>query len=447
MGTCYSTGNSALFVPSPIPETFQEWQAIGLLSILRFHAFLQICLKDMKSSKHNIILQYNVIDKNGLQIGEVCETVETLKQISADVKQRKGGTSMIDDVNVCRLVSFLINNRNILETAIGNGELKPPYATLSHQDIFTLSPELRVSDKNTIIRFSLQVIKKSSIPDNNFLTEDALERWMNKRHDGIGDSIFFHMFFRCVRDIWPREEEVCLTIAEFIQCIDRFCSFDDDQLLAFCFFCLCRIGTKSGEIPFLAFSSLGRIFPEIRFARKERGHPSRSLVEEIDLRLKAIKADKSKRANDMRLLKQKAHLSELENGNTFISSSSITDNSDDNDDDDNWGDAVDKRKKLTKAGLSTGVDDLMCLTEFADMKEKSPFSVFDMIKIRDCLRKNILGETYWLNRERSVKNMRLNNLQYFGYDVRSQKLHVPLAVRYALQFGTSTNILRTPSMD
>jgi len=459
--TCKSKVNPSVFIPAPVPDTFDDWNSLGLGSVLRYHAFLLARLDNPRvKDDMRITTQYNVLDKNGEHKGQVCETVQTLHQVRADIKKRKGGILTEDD-NYCRCISFLLNNRLFLEMAIGNGELKPSLAMISINDIHTLYPELSPLESRTIIRFGLRVMEKSSNRDNNVLTEDALERWINKRHDGVGDSVFFHMFFRCVRHQWPREQEARLSIPEFVQCVDRFCSFNDEQLLAFCFFCLCRIGITGGEIPFLALSSLCRIHPEIAFARKERGHPSKSLYDELGLRLQAIKSDKSKLAIDLRLLKKEAFLL-LEREKIGVPI--VPEHESTRDDDEDWGDAIDNAKTQNAPLLSTGIEDMMSLNEFAYMKEKSPFSIFDIFRIRDCFRKHILGEEFWLTREGKIKKSRSTDPLFFGYDAQRQitssrsssetrslsrnRVCVPLSVRFALQIdGTAKTILRTPKME
>ena len=464
MGSCNSkVENPSVYIPAPIPDTFDDWNSLSLGCLLRYHSFLQSRLdKPREKDDMRINTQYNVLDKHGAQIGQVCETIQTLHQVRADIKKRMGGI-LIEDDNYWRCLSFLFYNRLYLQMAIGNGELKPSLAMISINDIHTLFPELTSLESRTIIRFGLRVMEKSSNRDNNVLTEDALERWINKRHDGVGDSVFFHMFFRCVLPQWPRTEEARLSIPEFVQCVDRFCSFDDEQLLAFCFFCLCRIGISGGEIPFLALSSLSRIHPEIAFARKERGHPSKSFYDELGLRLEAIKSDKSKLATDLRLLKQKAYLT-LECEKIAVPPK-VTQQETTHDDNDQWGDAFDNIQIRNAPLLSTGIEDMMSLNEFAYMKEKSPFSVFDIFRIRDCLRKHILGVEFWKTREGKIKKGRSTAIPlFFGYDAQRQitpsrsssetrslsrkQVYVPVAVQYALQIdGSAKTILRTPKMD
>ena len=526
MGGCSSTNYK---LATGTPRTIEDWARIGLRETLKVHKWLsqQLVIQETARKKqqqqqqnknktdntnetdtsNTITSTSSNIQDNTIQIRvrftvnnhtgsgdlEIYETPATLAAVREDIRalaREIGGTHRLGDGNILRedrflrIAGWLVVNRSFVTTCP-----IPLYMKLAPNQCHTLLPELTIHKIRQLLQRSRILMTKSELHNAVVITEFAVDRWLSKEKASIGDSVFFPFFWRVVDSsvILPTEitpaSRLRYTPAEFVQAVDRFCTFTEEELLRFAFFCLARVGTDPGETPFIAVSSLTKEFIELHEASKDRTHPSRSFLDETKKRITILSKSMDERVRVLKTaacvtLSEKYDREQLELNQ---SSTNVNNNVSHQSSNNKY-----RSKAPTFFSIVKGPEDLMTVAEFLDMAKRSPISVFDIVYLQLHMRRRTFGEEFWLNRQRDINLLRsrskasiamtkshhkskeledtgddFGSLYYYGYDAQRAKplqdpytlttlptlakveaLSVPLAVRFALASGT----INTPSL-
>jgi hypothetical protein len=369
---------------------------------------------------------------------DVFETPQTLAAVREDLRAAvgaaaaasRGPTNLLRNDLFLRAAGWLVLNRSVVIGAASSSSSSssssslPPLPTftgrVSAHDCHTLEPELRPAKIAALLARAKKLAangrklgaNSTALPGSwaaagGVVTEVGLERWMGKEEkDSLGESVFFPFFFRVVRaSTGPRQ----YTAPEFVQAVDRFCTFNEEELLRFAFLCLARVGTRPREYPLLAISSLPREFSELRQAAGQRGHTSRPLLDELKKRAASLSKTMDER---VRVLKTASCVLLDERGEGGWEGGDEPDDGDGEEDEDEEGEGDGeaaaarrraRRARSAPAGITTGPEDLLTVGEWLDMARRSPLSVFDLVYLQLHMRRKTFGEAFWLARQKEVR--------------------------------------------
>lgn len=530
MGNC---GSRHYNLPAVTPRTTEEWARIGLRETLKVHKWLtqQLVKQEAKQKRSSvksntggtndntvssslpsspgtdttssstpptvfdsslvIRVRYTISSHSGVGDLEIYETPATLAAVREDIRNLArdiGGAHRLGEGNVLhedrflRIAGWLVMNRAIVTTCP-----IPLTMRLLPTQCHTLLPELTTHKIKQLLQRSRILMNKSDIHNSYVISEFAVDRWLSKEKASIGDSVFFPFFWRVVDTslVLPSDHSanahLRYTPAEFVQAVDRFCTFTEEELLRFVFFCLARIGTAPGETPFISLSSLTKEFSELQEAWLDRTHPSRSFLDEIKKRMSILNKNMDERVRIMKTAACVTYSEKYDRSNIDTESTSSSSHP-------NYHYTQSRRSSFNS--LVKGPEDLMTVGEFLDMAKRSPISVFDAIYLQLHMRRKTFGEDFWVARQKDILNLRarsrasivfpsnkeggenassssassnsdsFGNLYYYGYDAQRmdplpdpyslstlptlakiEPLQVSLAVRFALASGT----YKTPS--
>ena len=497
MGACLSEPeHPPIQLPAPTPADVEDWARLGVPASLLAHAFVSRVLDEQEedaavrrargaaargkaAAKDRrryaaVRVRFVLASGDGAPVGEVVESAATLEPVREELLRAPRARNPLSQLEFLRVAQFLTINRAVVAAGLADGSLQAFTTSVAPRDVHLLAPEPPRRTAVALLELACDVAGAG----RGSITEDALERWMSPARDSIGDSVFFHCFFRTVRrGPEPRSVEAELSVAEFAQAVDRFCSFSEAQLLTFAFFCLARVGLREDEVPMIAVSSLSRIHPELREAERERGHNSRPFLDEVFKRQRALAAAAARARKGggsgaderLHLLKTAAYATSLERSdfaNGDLDAGAEADEGSGADDEESWGarGGSQGRRKAPTEPLCSGPDDLLTLHEFHEMALLSPMSVFELVWMRDHLRRAVGGERAWARRERATQVVARGTGEgtFYGYAVerlqetttpawqldelgpsmRVRPAVVPAAVRFALT--AERGVQRTP---